>query len=540
MKISNDNNSNLKRYLLLLIGISAIIRGLMAYFLDLGNNEAYYWTYGLYPDMSHLDHPPMIGWFIQLFTVNLYFKGEFFLRFAAIVIGSLNTWIIFILGRRIKNELTGFYAAILYTTSIYCTVFIGTFINPDTPQSLFYLLSIYFLHEGLIVKYEKCEESRILCRLSLIIAGLCIGLAMLSKYSSVFLWAGAGVYILTGDRKILKEPFLYISVAISLLFLMPVFLWNIDNNFASFSYQGARLLSAENGINIKFILEELSGAFMYNNPINIIIIVFAIFSYKKIKFLGNSQYNLLLSLALPIIFFFLIVSLFTDTMPHWSAPGYFTLILIAAAYLASKYQISESGGKGIVLPAPLRYSLSAVLIIISVGIGHYFTGFLNLDFKTEKDIKIGNNDFTLESYGWSKLAKEFEILREEDIKNGSMTSKTFILSSSWSDASHYDFYIASPGNMIVKTIGPLNETRKYAWITDKLGSFRFGESAYCIESSRDEKSVTEIGETYFKKVELAKTVYIKRLNKPVLRFKIYRFKELIRIPERELCSFTKF
>ncbi|NTU95851.1 MAG: hypothetical protein HGA52_07365, partial [Bacteroidales bacterium] len=75
MKISKENESLLKRYLFILIGVSALVRALIAYFLDLGNNEAYYWTYGLYPDMSHLDHPPMIGWFIQLFTVNLYFKG---------------------------------------------------------------------------------------------------------------------------------------------------------------------------------------------------------------------------------------------------------------------------------------------------------------------------------------------------------------------------------------------------------------------------------------------------------------------------------
>ena len=539
MKISKENESLLKRYLFILIGVSALVRALIAYFLDLGNNEAYYWTYGLYPDMSHLDHPPMIGWLIQLFTVNLSFKGEIFLRLASIVIGSLNTWIIFILGRRIKNELTGFYAAILYTASIYCSVFVGTFINPDTPQSLFYLLSIYFLHEGLIVKYEVCNESKILCRLSLVLAGLFIGLALLSKYSSIFLWAGVGVYVLSSDRKMLKEPFLYVAAAVSLLFLFPVLYWNYTNGFASFSFQGARLLSAENGINLKFLIGEVTGAFIYNNPVNIIITIAAIFSFKKRRFLSDSQYGLLLSLALPIIFFFLIVSLFTHTMPHWSAPGYFTLILISAAYLASKYEIQKKGTKGIILPSPLKYSLSLLIIATALGLAQYYTGFLNIELKQEKEYKIGSTDFTLENYGWDKLADEFNILRESDIASGKMTANTFILSSLWSDASHYDYYIASPNNMVVKTIGPLNETRKYAWITDKLGSFKIGESAYYIESSRDKQSMTEVGKRYFKHVELAKIIYIKRLNQPVLRFKIFRFKQLSMIPERELCSFTK-
>ncbi len=540
MKVLKENESLLKRYLFILIVSSALARALIAYFLDLGSNEAYYWTYGLYPDMSHLDHPPMIGWFIQLFTVNLYFKGEIFLRLASIAIGSLNTWIIFILGRRIKNELTGFYAAILYTASLYCSIFVGTFINPDTPQSLFYLLSIYFLHEGLIVKYEVCDESKLLCRMSLVLAGLFMGLALLSKYSSIFLWVGVGVYVLSQDRKMLKEPFLYIAAIISALFIIPIFYWNYNNDFASFSFQGAKLLSLENGVNLKYLLGEVTRALIYNNPINIIIVIAAIFSFNKRRFLSDSQYSLLLSLALPIIIFFLLASLFTETMPNWSAPGYFTLILISAAYLSSKYKIHKKGTKGIILPSPLRYSLSLFIITITVGLAQYFTGFMNVEVKRDKAYKIGNNDFTLERYGWDKLADEFKALKEADIATGKMATNTFILSSLWSDASMCDYYLASPNNMVVKTIGLLNETRKYAWITDELGSLKMGENAYYIESSRDSKSLIDLGNHYFKHTELAKTLYIKRLNQPVLRFKIYRFKELSVIPERELCSFTKY
>lgn len=41
------------------------------------------------------------------------------------------------MGRRIKDEAAGFYASILYTTSIYCSIFLGTFIT-DTPKYIFY------------------------------------------------------------------------------------------------------------------------------------------------------------------------------------------------------------------------------------------------------------------------------------------------------------------------------------------------------------------------------------------------------------------
>jgi len=53
-----------KKYVFLLMGISLLLRALVAALTDLGNDEVYYWTYALYPDWSHFDHPPMVGWII--------------------------------------------------------------------------------------------------------------------------------------------------------------------------------------------------------------------------------------------------------------------------------------------------------------------------------------------------------------------------------------------------------------------------------------------------------------------------------------------
>jgi hypothetical protein len=34
---------------------------LIAGTIEFGNGEVYYWLYALHPDISHFDHPPMIG-----------------------------------------------------------------------------------------------------------------------------------------------------------------------------------------------------------------------------------------------------------------------------------------------------------------------------------------------------------------------------------------------------------------------------------------------------------------------------------------------
>jgi hypothetical protein len=54
-------------------------------------------------------------------------------------------YFIFHLGHKIKNEQTGFYAAILYTASIYTSLIAGVFIIPDTPQLFFWIGAIYIM-----------------------------------------------------------------------------------------------------------------------------------------------------------------------------------------------------------------------------------------------------------------------------------------------------------------------------------------------------------------------------------------------------------
>ena len=115
MKVKQQN---INKSLILLLSVSALLRGFFAYFLEFGNDEVYYWTYAMFPDWSHFDHPPMVGWFIQLFSCNLLFSSEFFVRLSSVVFMTLNTYLIYLIGKLVKNEQTGFYAALLYTASV--------------------------------------------------------------------------------------------------------------------------------------------------------------------------------------------------------------------------------------------------------------------------------------------------------------------------------------------------------------------------------------------------------------------------------------
>lgn len=63
----------------------------------------------------------------------------------------------------------------------------------------------------------------------LLLLSLYIGLATMSKVHGVFLWFGFGGYLLCHNRKLLGNPYLYVSMGLTLLIVSPIVFWNIDN-----------------------------------------------------------------------------------------------------------------------------------------------------------------------------------------------------------------------------------------------------------------------------------------------------------------------
>ncbi|MDP3444389.1 MAG: glycosyltransferase family 39 protein, partial [Ignavibacteria bacterium] len=315
-RISNFSMAVQKKVYWLLL-ISFAIRAFLAAYLEFGNDEVYYWTYALYPDWSHFDHPPMVGWVMQFFSLNLLFDSEFFLRLASVVFTTINTFLIFLIGKKIKDEVTGFYAALLYTASIYAFVITGIFILPDTPQNLFWMLGIY-----LMVRLLDENQSIKSWNLTMIGLGLVIGLGMISKYTSVFLWFGIGLYVLFYKRIWLKKPALYFALILSAACTLPVILWNLNNDFISFSFQGERVNIFSSSLRLDYFFRELFGQIAYNNPINFVLVALAVFTiFKGRKWLRSDYQHIILFISIPLIGIFLVFSLFRPTLPHWTGPA---------------------------------------------------------------------------------------------------------------------------------------------------------------------------------------------------------------------------
>lgn len=508
-----NKEQNINKILILLLAISAIVRSFLAAWLEFGNDEVYYWTYALYPDWSHFDHPPMVGWMIQLFSLNLLFDNEFFIRLASVVFMTADTYIIYRIAKEIGNAQTGLNAALLYTASIYAFVITGVFIMPDTPLMLFWLLAFwmavrFFAKETVLRQAQQPKH--------LLLFGLFAGLAISSKYSGIFLWVGIGLYILVFNRKQLKNPYLYLALLVSAICCFPILYWNIHNDFVSCRFHSDRI--GGKILDFSTFGTELAGEFLYNNPVNFVLAVIAVVAAFKGKIdLEKPTRQIILCIALPMIAMFWFFSLTRPTLPHWNAPAYVLLILLIACWL--------QGRKSKAIAA----AFAVLSLTVVVGVAEIKTGFIPLDKHTEAET-LGRNDFTLDMYGWRQLGEKFAAFREEKIAEGLMSEEEGIVADEWFPLSHLDYYVARPLGMRAMGLGWLQWLHKYLWINEERGGFHLGESYWFLTDSRYPKDPKSMYQWYFEEIEWVGTIEIERCGKPARNFFVYTCKHLNNLP----------
>ncbi len=501
-----------------LIVIAAFVRASLALLLELGNDEVYYWTYALYPDWSHFDHPPVVGWMAQVFSLNLLLSDDFFLRLGPIFLSAASTWMLFRLVTRIKNELAGFYAACLYTASIYFSVIAGFSFIPDAPLIFFWMLAMNLAFGFLSPSEISGKERR-----QLILFGAVAGLAMISKYQGAFLWIGVILYVLFYNRKWLAEPVFYLSGMISAIFLLPLVIWNWQNDFISFTFHGDRVAPSY-GLRVDYFLAELGGQIAYANPIVFVLIVIALISYfKGIKFLPTEHVRMLWLFALPLWIVFTGFSLFRSTLPHWTAPAYLPLIILAGSFWADKNQSKNYSDEKLIHSLKIRFPVYFLALLLAAAL--YLINFSRFQLGKKNSIQtFGEDDFTQDLYGWHQVGEAFEkIVATQEAKH-EMQAGADLISNKWFPGAHIDFYVAHPRKRNTFLIGPLNDIHKYAWINRQRGGLKKGENYYHIAVSNLYKDPNELFGSYFEKIIPIDTVAIARAGVPMRYAFFYELK----------------
>lgn len=503
-------NYNKQIYILLLATI--IIKVIVAFFVELGNDEVYYWTYALQPDYNHFDHPPMVGFLIRLTTLNLHWANDVSLRLGAIFGCAISSWFMFLIGKTISTERTGWYAALIYNCSVYAGIIAGLFILPDSPQMPLYTAALYVM--SLIIFQQKEQQTKLWLWL-----GLLIGLACLCKVHGLYLWAGFGLFILIKRIKWLLNWRLCVAVIITLLCLLPIVYWNIINDFITYKFHSERV--THTSLQWDMLLQEIIGEFAYQNPAIFILIVTAIIVGIKRKALFTATTNTwLICMSVPMIALFWGIALFNPTLPHWSGPGYLPLYFFAAIYLETITQKRY----------PFAIKIAGGLVAFVLLVGVLAVQLAPRNFGSQDAENYGEFCPTLDISGWTEFSKDFNGLVKKDIITKQMPANAPIIANKWFPAGHLEFYTSRVTGQRILGIGSLADVHKFAWLNKERQPLAIGDAAYCIVPSSLPFNVSEAYGQYFTTIEPPVIINQMRSGKAVRYFYVYRLKGCKKIP----------
>jgi hypothetical protein len=495
-----------------LILFTACLKMIAAPFLELGNDEVYYWTYALQLDFNHFDHPPLVGFLIRVFTLNMHWVSELSMRLGAIVSASIGCYFVFKTTANLSTERSGWYAALLYQAGVYTGFIAGFFILPDSAQLIFWTASLYVMSLLLFTNKEKQIGYWILL-------GLLIGLATLSKVHGLFLWAGFGAYLLfTNYKKIFSWPFV-VAVCVTLLCIVPIVYWNVINDFITYRFHSERV--THTGIDITSFATEIVGEILYQNPVVYILMLASVLGYKGILFQQKNIRHWLLWMSLPLIFIFWMVALFNPTLPHWSGPAFIPLIILAGIYIDQK--------KSTWTVYLLRSSVVLVFTILFalVVIVQKYPG----NFGSQQSNNLGEYCPTLDLSGWKSFSVAFDSLAKKDQANHTMSEAPSIIVGKWFPAGHLEFYTARTTGLVLMGLGPLQDIHKFAWLNKERPTLTIGADAYCIVPSNVPFDVAAAYGSYFTRVEAPIRIDQKRSGVVVRYFLVYRLHGCTKVPQ---------
>lgn len=499
------------RWLLGLIIISTLMRAFWATATELGNDEVYYRIFGLYPSLSYFDHPPLVGWLVWLTTAGNTLASEFWVRLSPILMGAINTLLIYRLATRIGhgNLRSGWIAALLYTGSIYCSLIVGTFIMPDTPLALFWLLGLTLFVDLLIDNHPITKKQH----LKMLLMGAVVGLAMLGKYSGGYLWVGTGLYILLYNRKWLKSWSLYVAPLVTLLCFSPVLLWNAQHDWISFTFHSGRVTGG-GSIEWLYLGREFLGGILYNNPINFVVIICAIIAFLRGNaYVSKPQFRWTIIFSVPMIALFLGISFTRETLPHWAAPGYFALMVLAAQWLSTKRR-----GTRVAMISALLTGVVGCLGVVVIR-----TGIIPTAPKNQQTTELGRGDIALDMTGWRELGCQFRALVDKDRRIGLVGDRPYLVSDRWDEAAHLDTYVALPLGLPLLTEGEKSATHFYDELTiRRRGEHDLSQGGYLVISSRywsvDRAIFSRLG---IHPLGSYRVLTIKRGGRPAVNFFVY-------------------
>lgn len=288
---------------------------------QLAEDEAYYWMWARDLQWSYFDHPAMTAWWIAAGVAWLGVT-ELGVRLPVLLSAALVSWLAYDSGRiAFDSARVGLYSAFWLNV----TLLFGAgavLVTPDAPLLLFWALTLWSL-------LKLIEQGRARW---LLLAGLSLGLGMLSKYTIALMVPGVLLcfVLFPALRRWWRGPWLYLAAALAALASSPILIWNLQHHWASFDKQWSHAFAPQDAKPLQWF-----GDFVASQAGLITPLIFLFCLWGMLWALRHGwrerrpAWFLLGTLSLPVLLFFLERNLSVRVQPNWPGPLYLPAIIAA-------------------------------------------------------------------------------------------------------------------------------------------------------------------------------------------------------------------
>jgi 4-amino-4-deoxy-L-arabinose transferase-like glycosyltransferase len=335
-----------------LLGLT-VLRLIVSAVTPLSPDEAYYWVWSHALAPAYLDHPFMVALWIWAGTAC---AGQTALGVR--LLGPLAclgaSWLLLDAGRRLfSGSAAGRIAVLLLNASLILGV--GSVImTPDTPLLVFWTATLW-------------AAARIATGGAAwwwLVAGLCAGLALDSKYTALFLWVGLGAWVVVTPslRVWLRRWQPYAGGILGLALFTPVLVWNAHHAWAGLLKQGGRVDDWQPQRAIGFLAELVGGQAGLATPVIFGLCMVGLVVALRRGWRGDPVWALLAAFSAPPILVFLQHALGDRVQGNWPAIIYPALALAAGGATLPRRWISAGAAIGFGVTA-LAYAQAALLLL---------------------------------------------------------------------------------------------------------------------------------------------------------------------------------
>jgi 4-amino-4-deoxy-L-arabinose transferase-like glycosyltransferase len=303
------------RAIAVIVMAGALLRLALAAVVPLTTDEAYYVDWARHLQPGYLDHPPAVAWLLAG-SVRLFGDQVLAVRLPAILLQALTT----LLAASLVRARAGDRAALAVTLLLQAIpVFsIGAVLmTPDAPLAFAWVGVLWAVERAL-----SRDPSWLL------VAGLMLGLGVLSKLSAGLLGLGvlAGLLSSRQGRALLASPWPWAGALLAVAVASPFLAWNAARGWPSLVFQANHGLSGS-GPSLTRLLVSVAAQAGYVSPV--ILALAAVAAWRAFR--EGPVERLLAFTALPVVVFFTIAATFTPgALPHWPGPGWLSATLLLA------------------------------------------------------------------------------------------------------------------------------------------------------------------------------------------------------------------